>query len=363
MRIIQVADYHLGFGSKSKDVLWSARKTLKIAKQISCDMIFGLGDLFDNRDAISLESLYMAHEIFQESKSMGIDWMWFPGNHDMHMKHNWNKNSLLSINKNVEVINKTATLKMDGIDFMILPYIHDHAGYNMVLTEMEQKAEPNLENTILLTHVGTNKARLNSCFMAKNWSDTDLTATKFKRIYTGHYHIHQQVGDNTWYIGSPIPLRSEEGGVPHGIIVYDTIKRTHQFVNLMALNDKDRPADYIMIKYDELEQSQNVAKNHIRILLEEPISDAEKSIIRERLMNHEGALSVRYTERKQKEIISSNNLELKHTNVRDIFSKFLTTRKIETNEYNLARLNELNNEIVEETMAIIAEKEADLSDI
>lgn len=365
MRIIKIADMHLGLPGKTQDILWAARKTLKLAKTIGCEIIMGYGDLFDNRDAVPLEALYAAHEIFLESKELGINWIWFPGNHDMHMKHEWaNKHSLLAVNKNVEVIDKVTTINLGGVDFNIIPYIHDHAAYNQVLEEVSKNAS---EDSVLSTHVGTNKAKLNSCFLSKNWSDTNLDETKFRRVYTGHYHIHQQVGDNTWYIGSPVPLRTEEGGVPHGVIIYDTDKKTHSFINFMAIKDANRPADYLTFinpNLDEIEKLENIAGNHIRIMLEAgAIIDGEKHIIRQKLLDHAGAKSVKFGHLKAQPQISVATVDnVNTTDIRSVFPNFLERRKIDLKQYDREKLERFNIEIVESALMATTERDLELDD-
>lgn len=364
MRIIKIADSHLGYPGKTQDIIWALRKTVKIAHKLGIDTIMGYGDLFDNRDAVPLEALHAAHELFIESKEFNISWLWFPGNHDMHMKHEWaNKHSLLSVNKNVDVIDKIDSVTIGGQVFNIIPYIHDHAVYNQALEEVSKKAP---EDSILSTHVGTNKAKLNSCFLSKNWSDTNLDETSFRRVYTGHYHIHQQVGDNTWYIGSPIPLRTEEGGVPHGFIIYDTVKRTHQFINLMALKDANRPADFLTFispNLDEIEKLDNVAGNHIRLMIEAgSIVEGEKYIIRQKLVENCGAKSVKFGILKEKESIHVTSGDVNTTDIRSVFGNFLDRRKIDLKAFNKDKLNQFNTEIVEAALMAATERDLELSE-
>ena len=84
---------------------------------------------------------------------------------------------------------------------------------------------------------------LNECFLLQNWNIVEFSNSKFDRIFTGHFHCHQKVGNNVWYPGSPIPFRFDEGASEHGFLIYDTNDRSVEFEKIADLATGYCPPD------------------------------------------------------------------------------------------------------------------------
>lgn len=134
------------------------------------------------------------------------------------------------------------------------------------------------EDDVLITHIGIASAKMNTCFLIPNWNVVSFEDTKFSRVYAGHFHNHQKVGSKSWYTGSPVPFRFDEGLVEHGFIVYDTISNKHAFVDLFKLMPEEiRPPDFITATAKDVDQIIK-SSSRDRIKIELDVDDNSDSI-------------------------------------------------------------------------------------
>jgi len=290
MRILVTADIHCGYPNRLKDNIWSMMAMSEYATENGIDKIVCLGDFFHNRDHLTIDVLNVAHSFFKSAKQ---EWIMFPGNHDMFMKTSWKINSIRPLEKYATIYNKVTSFKLDGRNFVVVPFIHNEAEYMETIRDLENKHD---ENSILLTHIGVNNAVNNSCFLLKNWSNVNLSDIKFSLVLSGHFHNYQVIDDKICYPGSPIPFRFDEGMVPHGFLDVDTDTLAVNFIDLREIRD-DCPHDFITVT-DEIVEECIMANapllngnDKVRVVLTKEYSQVELEMIRNQVLN-EGAKSV-----------------------------------------------------------------------
>lgn len=287
MKILITADIHCGYPERLNDNIWSLQAMSDYASDHNIENIICLGDLFHNRDHLTLDVINATHNYFRNCKQK---WIIFPGNHDMFMKTSWDINSVKPLEKYATVYNNIDHFELDGRKFVVLPFIHYEVDYMAKVKELEEKG------SVLLTHIGINNAVNNSCFLLKHWSSVHFNDTKFDLVLSGHFHNHQSVDDKVYYPGSPIPFRFDEGMVPHGFMVLDTDTLDLEFIDLRNIRD-DCPEDYITITDDivkdiiEGSTVTGINNNKVRISLSKEYSKPELDIIRSTMMSN-GAESV-----------------------------------------------------------------------
>lgn len=303
-KIVITADIHFGVPNRLNDILWACRVMREYCKRAEIDTVLVLGDLYHNRQAIEIDVNNHVCQFFEETKTeFGQNWIVFPGNHDMFLKHSWEINSLAPLRKHLTVIETVKVLKLDNTRFWVVPFIQYEKAYMEVIKSIINHSEFQ-EGDNLLTHVGVRGAMLNTCFLLKDWSMVNFEGLPFHRIYTGHFHSKQQIGENVWYPGSPIPFKFDEGDVPHGFYVYDLDVDTHKFINIWKAGAKFLPDEKAPPQFqtflDELLQDKtevDVAGSLIRVALQRDYTVDEKGKIREQLMQL-GALGVRWMDLK-----------------------------------------------------------------
>lgn len=266
-RILIDADIHFGVPNRLQDTLWALRVEREYARRHGIDTIITLADMFHSRESLDIDVMCAAWDFLKESKERyGQRRITFPGNHDMFLKHSWAINTLKPFSGLLTVIDTVKILQLNGVRFWVLPFIHFESAYMRVLAEIHKQWQP---GDVLLTHIGTFSAIKNVCFLLKDWSAVSFHASPFEQVYTGHFHITQQVGTNTWYPGSLIPFKADEGDCQHGFFVYDLDTRTHEFVDIWEKGaeyfpEEQPPPNYLTIPEEMVaEVTPSMARNNI----------------------------------------------------------------------------------------------------
>ncbi len=326
-KLLITADIHCGLPSKIKDCIWSMEIMNNYAIKNEIRDVVILGDLFHDRTNLGIDVVNMVYDQLKKFKESDVRWIAFCGNHDMFLKNSWGINTLHIFGDFMQIFEDTGQFKIGKQTFRVLPFIHYESEYMKVLTKINEESD---SNDILLTHVGVHGATLNECFLVKNWNSVTFDNVKFKRIYTGHFHCHQQVGDKTWYPGSPIPFKFDEGVVDHGFIVYDIEKETHEFVDIFKCSDeKDRPPKFLMIIDEDIPKCVSILnKNHVRIILSKDYTHNEMITLKDALKKR-GALSVDWMlPKKEIQEITTSQLKLSEINTpENLFSSWIETDK------------------------------------
>ena len=347
------ADIHFGVPGRTEDILWACRVMREYCADNDIDTMFILGDLYHNRQAIEIDVNSQVAKFFEETKEgYNQQWIVFPGNHDMFLRHSWAVNSLTPLRKHLTVIEDIKLLDVDGQRFWILPFITYEKAYMRVVNSIIKHKEFRENEDILLTHIGVRSATLNTCFLLKDWSSVTFEYATFKRVYTGHFHSKQQVGENVWYPGSPIPFKFDEGDVAHGFYVYDTKAGGHKFVNIWKAGtkyfpDTPQPPQFMTI-LDESISNADVAGAMVRVALQRDFTNDEKSVMKQELIN-KGAKNVRWMEIKQKkdeaERITEEPTPALHHN---LFMAWTDRDSKNIKDLDRSMLNRCNDEVMHE---------------
>lgn len=348
-KVVLAADFHFGVPGRLQDILWSAKVIREYCHTSNIDTVFILGDLFHDRRSIEIDVLSSVSTFFEQTLTeYNQKWIVFPGNHDMFLRHSWDITSLASLRKHITVVEDIKIVQVDSQRFWILPFITYEKPYMKVLRSIESQYQ---EGDILLTHIGVRGAILNTCFLLKDWSTISFENSKFKRVYTGHFHSKQQIGDNVWYPGSPIPFKFDEGDVSHGFYVLDLNNQTHKFINIWKAGtyyfpDEEYPPQYLTIADDQISSLNqlDINKNVVRIALQKDYSPNELKLLKEHLTVL-GAKAVRWMDLTKKiekqEVIAA-------APSKNLFKQWIDNDKNGLKELDQTTLFRLNDEIIKE---------------
>ena len=351
-KIVLTADIHFGVPGRLDDILWSCRVMREYCHKAGIDTVLILGDLFHDRRALEIDVLHHVSKFFEEARDdFGQQWIAFPGNHDMFLRHSWEINSLAALRKHITVIEELKVLQLDNRRFWVLPFVTYERAFMQVLAQMAEQVE---EGDNLLTHIGIRGAMYNTCFLLKDWSVVNFEDAPFNRIYTGHFHSKQQIGENIWYPGSPIPFKFDEGDVPHGFYVYDLEDDSHKSINIWKAGAKFFPEEVAPPQFhtflDDMlvdKTKDEIQNNIIRVALQREHTMDEKMEIRQHLMDF-GARVVRWWDmakkaEEQAELAQKRNMP-EHGNLfRAFFDSDKTAKKKGLDEKVLFRSH---NEVI-----------------
>lgn len=347
-KILITADIHFGVPGRLNDILYACRVMREYCKLSGIDTAIILGDLYHDRRYLEIDVLSASYKFFEEAnEEYGQQWIVFPGNHDMYQRHSWDINSLTPLKKHLTVIEDTCKIQIDNRNFFILPFIQFEKVYMQVLKTINDMAT---EDDVLLTHIGVCGAVMNTCFMLKDWGLVSFQGTKFKRVYTGHFHSRQTIDDHVFYPGSPIPFKHDEGNVPHGFYILDTETMEHKFVNIWKAGkrffpNETPPAQYCSVVDSDIDNldAEEIEHNNIRIAISEDVSPEKRQEI-EKTLKEKGAAGITWMILKNDtaEIATIENSLSKS----DLFEIFLSNDTKGIKDLNVDLLRKLNAEIV-----------------
>lgn len=363
-KIAITADIHLGVPRRLDDIIWACKVTREYCRTTGIDVVLVLGDLFHDRRYIEIDVLNAACDFFTATKQdYNQDWITFPGNHDMYLRHSWDITSIKALHKHMMILNGVKLLTVDDQRFWIVPFISRERSYMKVINMVSRMALP---NDILLTHIGVNGAEYNTCFLLKDWNMVTFETTNFKRIYTGHFHTKQQVGSKTWYPGSLIPFKFDEGDVPHGFFVLDTDTGEHKFINIwkagkMFFPNTTLPPQFMTILDESVDSKSpdEIGNNNIRVALQHEYTMEQKKQIKAKLMDL-GARSVYWLQINKDESPQQLKQLISQNQYKDLFQEWVRLDKNGVKDLQLDLLKRMNEEITFEGDELYYQEESEI---
>ena len=204
--ILFTADWHIKLGQKNVPLPWACsryklffEKIYELEKDVKLHIIGG--DLFDRVPSMDELTLY-----FDFVKGVNVQTIIFDGNHEATRKHKTFFTNLKrvteEINPKVKVITETFYLH----DWAILPYadlhrkgsIEDIEGVDYLFTHVRGEIPPHVVPEVDLTRFD-----------------------KFKTVFAGDLHAHENTQRNIVYPGSPMTTSFHRNVVKTGYLLID----------------------------------------------------------------------------------------------------------------------------------------------
>ena len=204
--ILFTADWHIKLGQKNVPVAWATNRYKMFFDQISelesdCDLHIIGGDLFDRVPSMDELTLY-----FDFVKEVSVDTIIFDGNHEATKKNHTFFTNLKRVteelNPKVKVITETFYLH----DWAILPYadlhrkgsIEDIDDVDYLFTHVRGEIPPHVTPEVDLERFD-----------------------KFKIVFAGDLHAHENTQRNIVYPGSPMTTSFHRNVVKTGYLLID----------------------------------------------------------------------------------------------------------------------------------------------
>jgi len=232
-RIFMISDTHLG--CRSNSVMW-----LEIIRNYffeffiplvkkeykEGDILYHLGDVFDNRQSINLAAQHLAIEVFEELSKVFPEIHIIVGNHDIMRK---NSNDISSVDclkyiPNVTVHKKPKLFKYESGSCLLMPWRRDSKHEKETLERYSEKID------YLFCHTETQGVQTspNTRYLHEGGNDLS-TFRRFKKVYSGHIHFRQEKG-NFILVGNPYQMTRSDRDNQKGIYILDLEKDKHQFI-------------------------------------------------------------------------------------------------------------------------------------
>ncbi len=236
-------------------------------------ILFG-GDLFHRRQVYHTDVFNLVFEKFTEMSSMGLTFLMIPGNHDyadrVGMVHALQPFDTI---ENVHVSGLVMPrLWTSECEVLCVPYTPDLDTACSNLRFAGQMADDSDVPTILLAHLGMQGARVGSDYILVTDGDVkvaDVPHQSFTGCFFGHYHEHQQLFANGWYIGSTHEHNWGDSGGTRGFLHARVYKDKIAFHRI----ETDAPK-FVTIDGDDAPEYRD--KDFVRIYVDTP----SRSVIR-----------------------------------------------------------------------------------
>ena len=221
MKIWFLADLHFGCRADNKiwlkdysDYFYNVFIPLLKDKYREGDIICSLGDVFDNRSSVGINTINVAIDIFEKIADICPDIRLIVGNHDIYNK---SSNDITSLNvlkyiKGVKIYYKPEVEVIGGKTILFHPWIEDK--------EKQSKLLSKFNGDYVFGHLDVYGVESNTKgIKTKSTNAVNISEFKKAEVYTGHIHLRQNY-KNIHYVGNPYAKVRGEGDVK-GITVLD----------------------------------------------------------------------------------------------------------------------------------------------
>jgi DNA repair exonuclease SbcCD nuclease subunit len=230
MKAAMFGDIHFGRKANSaihnQDCLNFVTWFCEQVKIQECDHILFMGDWFESRATIGVDTIDFSIEAAEALDALGIPVFFIIGNHDMHHKTSRNVNSPVMFRnlKNFKLITKPTIEKTIGESGSVLMPYMIHEEYKALKKYLKY------ENWF--GHLELSGFYLTGVYKIKMKDAPTAASLKGpKNIYSGHYHGRQEQ-KNVCYIGNPFGFDlSDKNDFEKGMAVHDHTNNTRSFVN------------------------------------------------------------------------------------------------------------------------------------
>ena len=230
MKVAIITDTHAGARKGSKHLhdyfeLFYKNIFFPSLEEHKIDTIIHMGDIFDSRKAIDLQSLEWTKRVMLEPLKKYKVYLTI-GNHDCYYKNTNNVNSpelLLRSYPNIKIYNRAEEVTIGKRKMLFLPWINSENYDHTLNLIKETKAK------VAMGHLEVNGFKATRGHMMENGMDTKVF-DKFEKVYSGHFHTRSNDG-KIYYLGNPYEMFWNDVNDPRGFHIFDTETLEHTPIN------------------------------------------------------------------------------------------------------------------------------------
>lgn len=244
MRFVILGDLHFGVRSANPVFFYHQEKFFDQFFHYLVDnhinMVFQLGDLFDNRRVINTRALQASRRMFFDKLHTNQITMYaLVGNHDIFFKESLEINtpsSVLGEYMEIIVVDEPTTIQVDDTSIDLIPWICK-ANQELVLGHISSS-----KSDLCFGHFELAGFEMYRGMPASEGMDSNLLA-KYELVCSGHFHAPSRK-DNIVYVGTPYELTWQDYGDHKGFYVFDTETRQLELV-------PTQHQAFVRLEYDE----------------------------------------------------------------------------------------------------------------
>lgn len=222
-KILNVGDLHFGV---KKDDPWmqgiqrsAIMDMIEYSKDADIEVWIQYGDVFDNRQALTHETISFANEMFELIREAGITVYIIVGNHDAPHKNTLHNHAVgleLGHFDNLRIYDRPTTVDFYGIDIDLIPWMcADNTGeiLDFISKSSSSYCIGHWELTGFWFYKGLKSHGISADFLSK-----------YEQVWSGHFHTISESG-NVKYIGTPYTITAGDENDIRGVWEFDTETR------------------------------------------------------------------------------------------------------------------------------------------
>jgi len=247
----------------------------QIVKENIKDIIIA-GDVFHNRNEISVNTLHMVNEVFNLWKDFNI--LIIPGNHDVFYKDRYDVHSLGLLDgwDNITVIDEPTQITAFNKTINFVPWAADF------------KKLP--KSNILFGHLEINNFKVTQTKTCEHGINSVDILDYGDLIITGHFHFteaRKYSNGTILYLGCPYEMYWGDYGDKKGFYILDIESQDYQFVenNITPKHKKIRLTELIEAGGISLFWENNIPNNIISFVVDKNVDPDKLSLISTKLQS------------------------------------------------------------------------------
>ena len=217
-KIAIVGDLHIGSQEQNatfvKYQFDSLCYFLDIFKTNGIKRVIFLGDIFNNRKHITPITMSLIKRLLKELKSRDLEPIFIAGNHDIFYKNTSELNNVELLLDRYEIVTNSAKEYFRNI--VAIPWINKD-NYENIAESLD-----NSSADYLFAHAEFAGFDMIRGFKCQKSQIKSNLITKFKKIYSGHFHCISEHG-NICYVGTPYELNWSDSNEIKRVIILDTL--------------------------------------------------------------------------------------------------------------------------------------------
>jgi predicted phosphodiesterase len=188
--------------------------------------VIHMGDAFDNRKSIDFWGLDWTRRVVLDPLSK-YETHIIVGNHDIFLRNSTEINApelLLKDYPNIKTYSSPQTIKVGGLDIMMLPWICSE-NYDETLKQIKKS-----KAKVAMGHLELQGFRVNRNLVMEDHGTDPKIFDKFERVFSGHYHTRSNNG-KIFYLGNPYEMFWTDVNDTRGFHIFDTETLEHTPIN------------------------------------------------------------------------------------------------------------------------------------
>ena len=188
--------------------------------------VIHMGDAFDNRKSIDFWGLDWTRRVVLDPLSKYETHM-IVGNHDIFLRNSTEINApelLLKDYSNIKTYSSPQTVKVGGLDIMMVPWICSE-NYDETLMQIKKS-----KAKIAMGHLELQGFSVNRNLVMEDHGTDPKIFDKFQKVFSGHYHTRSDNG-KIFYLGNTYEMYWNDVNDTRGFHIFDTETLEHTPIN------------------------------------------------------------------------------------------------------------------------------------